>query len=312
MSLCLCVSGVLVMNIVVIGPGALGSLFSARLAINGQSVSLLDHNPSRAQALKNRLLLSTVDQDIEATLTITSHPACLNNAELVILAVKSAQVGDLVHFSRSHSGPDSLIVGLQNGIGHLHFFEDSAAGLALGATSQGATLLKPGHVRHGGDGPTALGFLQPCPGPRAIMLERSAKALSAAGLATEIVDDIEERLWQKLLVNVGINGLTVLYNCPNGQLLEIAEARARLIALVEEGVLVARQKGLDTGTDPVGRALEICRATANNISSMLQDVRNARSTEIMAINGALVAEAKKLAIPVPENELLIKQVLMKT
>ena len=138
---------------------------------------------------------------------------------------------------------------------------------------------------------------------------KAAAILSAAGLATEVVDNIEDRLWQKLLVNIGINGLTVLYDCPNGQLLEIPEARTRLIALVKEGLLVAQRKGIDVGTDPVKRALDVCRATANNISSMLQDVRNNKSTEIMAINGALLAEAEKLAIRVPENELLTRQVL---
>jgi 2-dehydropantoate 2-reductase len=124
-----------------------------------------------------------------------------------------------------------------------------------------------------------------------------------------VVDDIENRLWQKLLVNAGINGLTVLYDCPNGQLLEIPEASSRLRTLVEEGARIARHKGIDVGPDPVARTLEVCRDTASNISSMLQDVRLGRPTEIMAINGALLAEAKKWAIPAPENALLVSQIL---
>jgi 2-dehydropantoate 2-reductase len=191
-------------------------------------------------------------------------------------------------------------VGLQNGISHLPFFAESAAGLALGGDPQGATLLAPGHVRHGGDGPTALGFLQPATAGQNASLARATALLTAAGLTAQVVDDIENRLWQKLLVNAGINGLTVLHDCANGRLLEIAEARSRLMALVEEGVVLARHKGIDVGADPVARTLEVCRATAANISSMLQDVRNGRPTEIMAINGALVEKAKELAIPVPE------------
>lgn len=297
------------MNIVVIGPGALGSLFSARLAIAGQNVTLLDHNQDRANSLNNRLTLCTASQDIEASLTITSHADCLPRADLVLLTVKSPQVTDLVPFVLSRTGPDALIIGLQNGIGHIPLFDDSSVGLALGVTSQGATLIKPGHVRHGGSGPTLVGFLHPSQATARAMLEKMATALSSANLTTEIVDNIEERLWQKLLVNVGINGLTVLYDCPNGTLLEIPEARARLITLVEEGVCVARQKGLDVGADPVQRTLDVCQATASNISSMLQDARKGRATEIMAINGALLAEAGKLAIPAPENELLVKEIL---
>lgn len=297
------------MNIVVIGPGALGSLFSARLAAHGQSVTLLDHDPARAKAMDNHLILSTTGQEIRIKLAITADQSCLKQAELVLLTVKSHHVGDLLPAVLGCTDPECLILGLQNGIGHLHFFEDSAQALALGVTSQGATLLKAGHVRHGGDGPTAIGFLHPAPAPRAARLARAATTMSAAGLATKVVDDIEERLWQKLLINVGINALTVLYNCPNGHLLAIPEARARLCTLVEEGALVAHKKGLNVGADPVVRALEVCRATASNISSMLQDIRNGRKTEIMAINGALLMEAEKLAIPAPENELLVRQVL---
>jgi 2-dehydropantoate 2-reductase len=297
------------MNIVVIGPGALGCLFSARLAMAGGQVTLLDHDGARAEARANHLTLHSGPHHQRVELAITADPACLAWADLVLLTVKSAQVGDLLASVRCRVGPSCLIIGLQNGIGHLPFFADAAAGLALGVTAQGATLLAPGHVRHGGDGPTALGFLQPAPAGHRSRLADMAAALTTAGLAAQVVDDIENRLWQKLLINVGINGLTVLHDCPNGALLEQAEARRRLRALVEEGVRVARALGREVGPDPVGRCLEVCRATATNISSMLQDVRNQRPTEIMAINGALVAEAKKLAIPTPENELLVREIL---
>jgi 2-dehydropantoate 2-reductase len=297
------------MNIVVIGPGALGSLFSARLTVSGQNVTLLDHNADRARALNNHLTLINTEQELVVNLPITADPTCLDQAELVILTVKSQQVADLLPFVQSRIGSGTLILGLQNGIGHIHLFKNAASGLALGVTSQGATLVKAGSVRHGGDGPTSIGFIYPPPANHTAMLQKTASTLSAAGLTTGVVLDIEDRLWQKLLVNVGINGLTVLYDCPNGDLLEIPEAKTRLITLVEEGILVAHRKGLDIGTDPLKRALEVCQDTASNISSMLQDARNGKPTEIMAINGALVAEAKKLAIPVPENELLVKQIL---
>ncbi|MDR9501820.1 MAG: 2-dehydropantoate 2-reductase [Desulfurivibrionaceae bacterium] len=297
------------MNIVVIGPGALGSLFGARLALGDRHVTLLDHDGARAGALANQLTLHRNHRQEQVELAITADPACLQQADLVLLTVKAQQVGDLLAVVRSRTRPPCLIIGLQNGISHLPFFAESAAGLALGVTSQGATLLAPGHVRHGGDGPTSLGFLQPATTGQNASLARAAALLTAAGLPAQVVDDIENRLWQKLLVNAGINGLTVLHDCANGRLLEIAEARSRLRALVAEGVVLARRKGIDVGADPVARTLEVCRATAANISSMLQDVRNGRPTEIMAINGALVAAAEELAMPAPENALLITEVL---
>jgi 2-dehydropantoate 2-reductase len=132
-------------------------------------------------------------------------------------------------------------------------------------------------------------------------LAAAAAAFNAAGLASEVVPDIRIPLWQKLLVNVGINALTAIYNCPNGGLLELPDARERLVAAVEEGALVAAAEGVILPGDPVAVALEVCRTTATNISSMLQDVRRRRLTEIGAINGAIVAMGERHAIPTPVN-----------
>jgi len=56
--------------------------------------------------------------------------------------------------------------------------------------------------------------------------------------------------------------------------------------------------------DPARHVEEVCRSTAENLSSMLQDVMNRRRTEIDAINGAVVAEAEKLGVPAPINRVL--------
>ncbi|MBU0908212.1 MAG: 2-dehydropantoate 2-reductase, partial [Proteobacteria bacterium] len=109
-------------------------------------------------------------------------------------------------------------------------------------------------------------------------------------------------------VNVGINALTVIYDCPNGDLLVNAEAKAKLVAAVLEGHAVARALGIDVPTDPVSQTLTVCEATAANISSMLQDVRRRRPTEIGAINGALLDKARELGIDVPVNSELVSRV----
>ena len=71
---------------------------------------------------------------------------------------------------------------------------------------------------------------------------------------------------------------------------------------------IAQALHIETGKNPVQRCLDVCKATATNISSMLQDFRNQKQSEIMAINGALVQEAKKVGIATPENDLLIQRV----
>jgi 2-dehydropantoate 2-reductase len=72
--------------------------------------------------------------------------------------------------------------------------------------------------------------------------------------------------------------------------------------------MVAQKLGIQVSPDPLAGVMEVCRATATNISSMLQDIRAGRPTEIEAINGAVVRLAESLQLPVPVNEELLRQV----
>jgi 2-dehydropantoate 2-reductase len=132
--------------------------------------------------------------------------------------------------------------------------------------------------------------------------------LAAGGLETEIVEDMQVQVWAKLFVNVGINALTAIHGCRNGDLLDMPAVRAQLVEAVQEATAVARALVIPIVADPVAATLEVCRATAENISSMRQDVQQQRSTEIDAINGAVVEHGHRLQIPVPINELLVSKV----
>ncbi|MDA3835656.1 MAG: 2-dehydropantoate 2-reductase [Spirochaetales bacterium] len=292
------------MNIVIIGAGALGSLFGARLAQAQAHVVLFDRNAVRATALHNRVTLREKGQDQTLTLSISSKPTVLQQADLILLCTKSGDVQHGLELIRHNAPAQAIILGFQNGIAHINAIKTLNYG-CFGVTAQGATLLQPGHVQHGGNGPTIIGHLS----DKDIDLQPIATLLSKANIPTTVTQEIERELWQKLLINIGINGLTVIYNCENGRLLDTPQAKTRLIRLVEEGVTVAKARHIAINTDPVQRCLDVCTATAINISSMLQDFRKQKPSEIMAINGALVQEAEKLGIATPENKLLIQQVL---
>lgn len=292
------------MNTVIIGAGALGSLFAARLSQGGQQVILFDYNPGRASTINNSITLLTSKKEYTFTLPVTSDPSCLKQADLVLLCTKSSAVEQGLTLIKNNSLRQPITLGFQNGIHHIEPIAKMNQG-GFGVTAQGATLIKPGHVRHGGNGPTVIGNLSQDKEP----LKPIAELLSSARIPTKVSTEIESELWQKLLVNVGINGLTVLHQCPNGELLNIPAAKKRLLALVAEAQTVAHALGVKVGEDPAQRCLEVCKATATNISSMLQDFRRHKVSEIMAINGALVHEAKKVGIASPENDLLIHQVL---
>jgi len=148
----------------------------------------------------------------------------------------------------------------------------------------------------------------PGPANASGLLERAVAVLNGAGLASRITSAPLKHVWAKLFVNVGINGLTALLRCPNGQLLDSAETRERMTLAVREAEAVARASGISIDEDPLVATFRVCKATRNNISSMHQDIRNRRRTEIDAINGAVVAAGRKLGIPTPVNAELVRQV----
>jgi len=226
------------------------------------------------------------------------------------LTVKSHDLANCLRFCHPLLSPQTLPVFLQNGIGHLDVEErfNLPATPAFAVSSEGATLLAPGHVRHAGRGATHMGFLHHPPERQQQLLSALAGILHESGLVISVSDHILNRLWAKLFVNVGINPLTALFNCTNGQLLTSCAARGRLKHMVREAETVARAGGIDISVDPVQATLAVCKSTAKNISSMLQDRRRKRPTEIDAINGAVVREGKRMGIATPFNEEIVQQI----
>ncbi|MDP2002754.1 MAG: 2-dehydropantoate 2-reductase, partial [Desulfurivibrionaceae bacterium] len=195
-------------------------------------------------------------------------------------------------------------------IGHLPVLQEAElpCPVALAVTSLGAHLVGPGRVRFGGEGATSFGFLREAPEEAKTALQETAELFRRAGFEVRVAEDIQAQVWDKLLVNVGINALTAIHGCENGALLGNPVALQLMRAAVLEAAEVALAKGIAIAPDPVARTIAVCRATASNISSMLQDVRHARQTEIEGINGAVLEEARRLGIPAPVNAKLFAAV----
>jgi 2-dehydropantoate 2-reductase len=167
-------------------------------------------------------------------------------------------------------------------------------------TALGATLLGPGRVRHAGQGATVFGA---APDPAG--MAGLAELFGACGLPAELSDDLDALVWGKLVVNAGINALTALLRVHNGALATTPQARALVAEVVAEAVAVAAARGTALPyADPPEHVLAIAAATGANRSSMLQDVLRGSPTEIATINGAVVAEGRRLGVPTPANELL--------
>jgi 2-dehydropantoate 2-reductase len=308
------------MKVAIIGPGALGCLLASSLTIKLDQSSkksfsldlwLLDHNPERARYLtENGLILEEGNQKKPCSIKATANPEEIGPADIVILCVKSPQVSAGLQQAAKLIHTDTLLLTLQNGIGHLEILKDkqNLPSIVLGVTSQGANVVAPGHVRHAGDGLTRIGFLQSASFSKSLLLAKACNLLNYGGIETVIVDNILDYVWSKLLINVGINALTAVHRCPNGKLLESSATQEKLTAAVREGESVTRALGIQLTGDPLAITLDVCRKTGQNLSSMLQDVNNRRPTEIDSINGEIAAAGRKLGIPTPVNDDLIQKV----
>lgn len=292
-------------RVAIVGPGALGCLLATALCrIFPGEIWVLDHDSRRAALLQHSgLTLERAGRLEHFPIQATADAQRIGPVDLVLLCVKSPALPPTLPSLLPLLTENTLLLAWQNGIGHLPVLlgAELPGALALAVTSLGAHLLGPGRVRFGGAGATSLGFLGEAPPEARLALQGVAELFRMAGLEVLVEADILAQVWNKLLVNVGINALTAMYHCENGALLENGEALGLLRAAVLEAASVAQAKGIAIAPDPVARTIAVCRATASNISSMLQDVRGNRQTEIEAINGAVLEEAIRLGIAAPVN-----------
>jgi len=291
------------MNILIVGPGAMGCLFGAHLTRAHHKVILLDYRQDRADFLNEHgIRMEGVTGDFTTpSSTVTGKSPEI--PDLVLICVKANQTRSVAEALKPWLSPQARVLTLQNGLGNIEILEqlfgrDRVLG---GVSSDGATLLGPGHVRHAGRGETLIGGH----GPQDDFLWEVVKAFQSAGFNARAVVNVEDLIWGKLLVNVGINALTAITRLRNGRLVKIAGTRMIMEEAVREAVEVARARGIRLPyPDPMERVVEVCKGTADNIASMLQDVLKKRTTEVSFINGAIVREGQKSGIPTPVNQTL--------
>lgn len=294
------------MKVAVIGPGALGCLLAAKFRLAGEDVWLVDYRPERARLLARQGLLLRTPTGIAAHVKVTVAPAAaVGPVDLAILTVKAHQTTLAVEALPLLLSSGGMALTLQNGLGNLEEMARAVGPERLlgGASILGATRLREGEVLLAGLGPTYIGSP---PGSRVSPAEVEAVAalFRRAGLPCEVRGDIETVLWEKLLVNVGINPLTALLQVKNGDLPKIPAAWGLAVAAAAEAKDVARASGIDLTVDPEARLQEVCTATAANRSSMLQDITAGRRTEIEALNAQVAARGESRGVPTPVNRFL--------
>jgi len=285
-------------RILIVGTGALATLFAARLTRASHPVTMLGTWEAGLQALRTEgvRLVDETGNEVRFPVKVAGSPDNWKGMKYALVLVKAWQTERAAAQLKEYLADDGLAITLQNGIGNREILIEQLGStrVALGTTTTGATLLGPGRVKAGGEGVISI--------ERHQALSPVEAALKDAGFNLHVVEDAQSLVWGKLVINAAINPLTALLRVQNGKLLENSHARELMGKLAFETAQVAKAEGIQLPfSDPIAAAEEVARKTALNESSMLQDVLRGAPTEIDAICGAVVKIAQKHNVEPPAN-----------
>jgi 2-dehydropantoate 2-reductase len=291
------------LRIIVLGAGAIGSVYGARLS-TAHDVTLLAR-PAHAEAIsRDGLRITGAD---ERTYPVKAATAIdrIEADTLVILATKVSDSETAIREIAPLVRADTIILCVQNGL----YSEDIAKAvvgdrcLVLRAiTHFGAIFQVPGVVELKVAGYTAIER-----GPRPAASKAIADAFSACGLDGRVTESIGDEMWRKLIVNCVINPVNAMTRTEVGA---IADERLRPLkeVIVAECVAVARADGVVLEGDLVS-AIDRQYGSSRNLSSMQQDLLKGRRTEIDFLNGAVVRLGEKYGVACPVNQALAAIIL---
>ena len=297
-------------HIIVLGAGAMGSLFGATLAQGGLSVTLVDVRTDHIDAINAKgVRIRGYGGERTVRVPATTCAGELPRADIVLVQTKAPDTAAAVESVLRVFGPETVAISFQNGLGN----EEVIGGIVgpervlAGLTAQGATLVGPGVVHNYGDLPTYVGELE---GGSSARAERIAKLFTAAGLRTHASADIRRDMWKKLLGNVGLSPTSAITNLTSVEIMSVPELREVVLGAVDEAAAVGAAEGieLDAGearsvllklADPSGGG------TGKSKSSACTDILNRRRTEVDWINGAVVRLGEKRGIATPINRTLV-------
>lgn len=287
------------MKITVLGCGALGQVWLSALDNKGHAVQGWLRVPQPYCAVNVMDTRGVISNKIFTA----NDPVFLTETELLLVTLKAWQVSEAITNLQPLLPADCPILLLHNGMGIVDELHDLKQPIIMGITTHAAK--RDGNIiRHVAQGITRIG-----PGsPDCHHLNFLADTLHEALPDVAWHNIITPAQWEKLAVNCAINPLSVIHNCTNGELLAHQD---EIAGICNEIAMVMLHEGLHTSAASLlNYVLNVIHSTAENTSSMLQDMRARQRTEIDYITGYVLRRARRLGLSVPENNrifTLIKQ-----
>ncbi len=285
------------MNIGIIGPGAMGTFLSGILG-KEHHVDLLGRKKLDIDTIK-----VTGKTSMKTSVNYTTDPSELSEDDLLIICTKSFDTEGTMKTLDSYLSDDHKFLTLQNGLENEEIISKFVGKKRTigGITSHGMTFKEPGMVKHAGEGETVIGSY---PEGKDNRVKTIADELTDSGITTEVSENIIGHIWKKAVINSAINPITAIEDVRNGRLVEDEYLYRLMKDAANESLKVAEEHVNLPGNDIVEETKQVAERTSNNISSMLQDIRNKNRTEVEQINGAIVKKGKKQGVSAPVNNVL--------
>ena len=289
----------------ILGLGSIGSLWASRFLNKNIPVELLLKNQARLETIRDKGL--TIHQGKKST---TYHPkhllTCDTSGELIdnlLITTKAQQTLPALHTLAHRININTKLILLQNGMGVAEEIQKQLPHnpLFLGITTEGAYRTSPHTVIYAGKGDTWIG-------PANTQKLVAFSTLQSVNPRCFWDENIHPRLWQKFAINCAINGLTVLFQCKNGELLQNSQAREQMTKICLEIENVLSKKGIQLPEALLKTTTSIAEKTADNYSSMLQDFHAQRDLELDYLNAYLCREATRLHVDTPHNQALVESI----
>jgi len=286
----------------VLGAGAVGCLFSAALARSGRPVTLVLRSAPATETVPVIVERDGLARELRLAATGAGDGGPIRQ---LLVTTKAYDVATAVASVSHRLDEKSIVLVLANGMG----FEDELSGrlpamdLYFGITTEGVTRTGPRRIRHAGLGATGVGQ------PGRTLAPPWFEAWADAVPRCHWDPAIGKARWMKLAVNCAINPLTAIHRCANGELRRDPALAVEVEGLCEEIEAVGAAAGFAGSPGAVRQSVaRVIAETADNRSSMLQDVLAGRRTEIDYITGYLLTVARRCYVSTPRNESLYRQV----
>jgi 2-dehydropantoate 2-reductase len=274
------------MKVLVMGAGAIGSLFGAYLSKTNDVVLLGRTHHMRTieqQGLhvRGKTTMLCHLHSIDAAKKISDPP------DIILLTVKSYDTETAIKQIQPFIHDETVVISLQNGLGNVETMERIIPPhqILAGVTTHGVIFSQPGEIIHTGQGHTLLGELT---GTHLRKLQTIVDLFNAVGIETKASDDIIRELWVKAIINSSINPITGFFQCKNGYLLQNVILEHIVEHVCVESAQVTSNAGISVSSEEmIRRTKEVIRETAENFSSMAQSIQQGKRSEtVRQVGGA--------------------------